>query len=41
MGVIARCVAEAGLNLRVLYTATNNRAVVVTDDNARAMELMA
>ena len=41
MGMMARRVAEAGLNVRVLYTATNNRAVVVTDDNARAIELMA
>ena len=40
MGMIARRVADAGINVRVLYTATNNRAVVVTDDNARAMELM-
>lgn len=40
MGMIARRVADAGINVRVLYLATNNRAVVVTDDNARAMELM-
>ncbi len=40
MGAIARRVADAGINVRVLYVATNNRAVVVTDDNARAMELM-
>jgi hypothetical protein len=40
MGRIARRLADAGINVRVLYTATNNRAVVVTDDNARAMELM-
>ncbi len=40
MGKIARRVADAGINVRVLYTATNNRAVVVTDDNARAMGLM-
>ena len=40
MGKIARRVADAGINIRVLYTATNNRAVVVTDDNARAMALM-
>jgi hypothetical protein len=40
MGKIARRVADAGINVRVLYTATNNRAVVVTDDNARAMALM-
>jgi len=40
MGMIARRIADAGINVRVLYLATNNRAVVVTDDNARAMELM-
>jgi hypothetical protein len=40
MGMIARRVADAGINVRVLYLATNNRAVVVTDDNARAKELM-
>jgi len=40
MGMIARRIADAGMNVRVLYLATNNRAVVVTDDNARAMELM-
>jgi hypothetical protein len=40
MGRIARRVADAGINVRVLYTATSNRAVVVTDNNARAMELM-
>ncbi|MGH2595238.1 MAG: ACT domain-containing protein [Actinomycetota bacterium] len=40
MGMIARRVADAGINVRVLYLATNNRAVVVTDDNARAMEVM-
>ena len=40
MGMIARRIADAGINVRVLYLATNNRAVVVTDDNDRAMELM-
>ena len=40
MGTIARRIANAGINVRVLYVATDNRAVVVTDDNARAMELM-
>jgi hypothetical protein len=40
MGRIARRVADAGINVRVLYTATDNRAVVVTDDNQRAMQLM-
>lgn len=40
MGRIARRVADAGINVRVLYLATDNRAVVVTDDNERAMALM-
>lgn len=40
MGKIARRIADAGINVRVLYLATGDRAVVVTDDNARAMELM-
>jgi len=40
MGMIARRIADAGINVRVLYLATNNRAVVVTDDNDRAMELV-
>lgn len=40
MGTIARRVADAGINVQVLYTATNNRAVVVTADNARALALM-
>jgi hypothetical protein len=41
MGVIARRVADAGVNVRVAYLATGNRVVVVTDDNARAMAIMA
>jgi hypothetical protein len=40
MGRIARRVADAGINVRVLYVATGNRVVVITDDNQRAMELM-
>jgi hypothetical protein len=41
MGMMARQVADAGVNVRACYLATNNRAVMVTDDNAKVMELMA
>jgi hypothetical protein len=41
MGVMARAVAEAGVNVRVVYLATDTRVVMVTDDNAKVMELMA
>lgn len=36
MGQMARAVAQAGVNMRAVYLATNNRAVAVTDDNAKA-----
>jgi hypothetical protein len=41
LGRMARVVADAGINVRVAYIATNSRPVLVTDDNARAMQLMA
>ena len=41
MGRMARAVAEAGVNIRVMYLATGDRGVVVTDDNAKVRELMA
>jgi hypothetical protein len=41
MGAMARSVADAGVNVRAAYLATNNRVVLVTDDNAKVMELMA
>jgi hypothetical protein len=41
MGMMARQIADAGVNVRAIYVATNNRAVVVTDNNAKVMELMA
>lgn len=41
LGMMARKIADAGINVRVLYVATGSRGVVVTDDNAKAMELMA
>jgi hypothetical protein len=37
MGRMARAVADAGVNMRAVYLATDNRAVAVTDDNAKAM----
>ena len=36
LGTMARAVAEAGVNMQAVYLATNNRAVAVTDDNAKA-----
>jgi len=41
MGAMARAVADAGINVRTVYVATNSRVVMVTDDNAKMMALMA
>jgi hypothetical protein len=41
MGAMARAVADAGINVRAVYVATGDRVVMVTDDNAKMMELMA
>ena len=40
LGTMARRIADAGINIRVLYLATDSRGVIVTDDNAAAMQLM-
>ena len=40
MGPMARAVAEAGINVRAVYLATNSRVVMVTDDNAKLTELI-
>jgi hypothetical protein len=37
LGKMARAVADAGVNMQAVYLATNNRAVAVTDDNAKAL----
>jgi hypothetical protein len=37
LGTMARAVAAAGVNMRAVDLATNNRAVAVTDDNAKAL----
>jgi hypothetical protein len=34
---MARAVADAGVNFVAVYLATNNRAVAVTSDNAKAL----
>ena len=36
MGRMARAIADAGVNMRAVYLATNNRAIAVTDDNDKA-----
>jgi hypothetical protein len=36
LGDMARKVADAGVNVQVVYLATKNRAVIVTSDNAKA-----
>lgn len=36
LGQMARAVANAGVNIQVLYLATRNRGVMVTSDNAKA-----
>ena len=36
MGAMARALADAGVNVQVVYLATKNRAVMVTSDNAKA-----
>jgi hypothetical protein len=40
LGMMARQIADAGVNVRAAYVATNNRAVMVTDDNGKVMEMM-
>ena len=41
MGMMARQIADAGINVRAVYLATGSRVVMVTDDNAKLMELIA
>ena len=41
MGMMARQVANAGVNVKAVYLATDSRVVMVSDDNAKVMELMA
>lgn len=36
MGEMARAIADAGVNIQVVYLATKNRGVIMTSDNAKA-----
>lgn len=39
-GAMARALADAGVNITLGYTASRNRVVLGTSDNARAMEIL-
>ncbi|HYZ12225.1 MAG TPA: ACT domain-containing protein [Actinomycetota bacterium] len=41
MGESARIVANAGVNIQLLYLATKNRAVLITSDNMKAAQALA
>ena len=41
MGESARIVANAGVNIQLLYLATKNRAVLITSDNEKAAQALA
>jgi hypothetical protein len=41
MGAMARQIADAGINVRAAYMASNSRVVMVTDDNAKLREMIA
>jgi hypothetical protein len=41
MGMMARQIANAGINVKAAYIATGNRVVMVTDNNAKLTELIA
>jgi hypothetical protein len=40
MGAIARKIADAGINVTLVYLATNSRSVVATSDNAKAQQVL-
>ena len=40
LGETARTVADAGVNIQVVYLATKNRSVAVTSDNAKARQAL-
>ena len=39
-GEMARAMADAGVNIQVVYLATKNRAVAITSDNAKARQAL-
>lgn len=40
LGMAARTVADAGVNIRVVYVATGNRGVIVSSDNEKARQAL-
>ena len=40
VGQMARAMADAGVNIQVVYLATKNRGVMVTSDNAKARQAL-
>ena len=40
VGAMARSMADAGVNIQVVYLATKNRGVMVTSDNAKARQAL-
>jgi predicted amino acid-binding ACT domain protein len=40
VGAMARKMADAGVNIQVVYLATKNRAIAVTSDNAKARQAL-
>jgi hypothetical protein len=40
VGQMARAMADAGVNIQVVYLATKNRAVAITSDNAKALQAL-
>jgi hypothetical protein len=40
VGQMARAMADAGVNIQVVYLATKNRAVAITSDNAKARQAL-
>lgn len=39
-GAMARALADAGINISLVYVASRNRVVLATDDNQRATQLL-
>jgi hypothetical protein len=40
LGTMARALADAGINIALVYMASRNRVVLATSDNARAAQLL-
>jgi hypothetical protein len=40
LGTMARALADAGINIALVYLATRNRVVLATSDNSRAQQML-